>query len=95
MTMQHEEGEIVRPGYDRCPLCDVLVRSADLVHHIRHSGCRLSRPRERELIDAGQGETPCPLCRRSIIRTEIREHLQKEHPENPRERGKCYRYTAG
>ncbi len=95
MITQQKEDELIRPGYEHCPLCGVLVRSADLVHHIRHSGCRLCKPRQRELTDAGQGKTPCPICKRLIVRTELREHLQTEHPEHPHERGKCYRYTAG
>ena len=96
MIKQHEATEqLVRPGYEHCPLCALLVRNSDLVHHIRHSGCRLTRPRERELIAAGQSETPCPLCNRSILRTDLREHLHNEHAEDTNELGKCYRYTAG
>jgi hypothetical protein len=91
----HEQDDFVPPGYERCPLCEVFVNHTDLVGHIRHGGCRLSKPRERELIAAGQGETPCPICKQSVARREIREHLNSQHPENPREVGKCYRYTAG
>lgn len=82
--MLHEprkQDDVVPAGYGRCPLCEVLVNRADLVGHIRHGGCRLYKARERELLAAGQGETPCPVCGEAILRTALRDHLAAAHPE--------------
>jgi len=91
-----EQDDFVPTGYGRGPLCEVLVNRADLVGHIRHGGCRLYKPRERELIAAGQGETPCPICREAILRTALRDHLAAAHPEPARQPHdeRPYRFSA-
>ena len=96
MNMQQEQDDFIPVGYERCPICEVLVNGEDLVNHIRHGGCRLYKARERELIAAGQGETPCPICKLPIARTAIREHLKEEHPEHESPAGpdRLYRFGA-
>ncbi len=78
--MQPEEN-FVPAGYAHCPLCEVLVNNTDLVNHIRHSGCRLYKARERKLIATGHGKIPCPVCNKSVAIAKLREHLQEDHTE--------------
>ncbi len=85
----------ITQGYEHCPICGIVVHGDDLINHIRHGGCRLYKARERILIKNGTIEAPCPICGESIHRAELRNHLEQSHTENPTEKPKFYRYTAG